>query len=280
MKSKQGFTLIELLVVIAIIAILAAILFPVFAKAREKARQTTCASNLKQLGIALVQYEQDYDEIIPMNGSKTDIGWAGRIYSYVKSTQVYICPDDINVSPLSYVINGSFTNVNINNSVKYAAISSWNSPAVTVLLAETQYGTGSAATDVSNPSELSSPNMYDDIGTPATIFCGSNCTVSAYGPLNGLSNAAVSYSANPTWFSGPTGRHTDGANFLFCDSHVKWLRGSTVSTGRIAGGPTCNQGGQAVAGCASPEGSGQVIAAGTQGQFPNSTTPAATLSPV
>ena len=66
MKSKQAFTLIELLVVIAIIAILAAILFPVFAQAREKARQATCLSNLKQLGLGLLQYVQDSDETFPL----------------------------------------------------------------------------------------------------------------------------------------------------------------------------------------------------------------------
>jgi len=74
MKIRSfGFTLIELLVVIAIIAILAAILFPVFAKAREKARQTSCASNLKQIGLAFLQYGQDYDEIMPM-GALTNKG--------------------------------------------------------------------------------------------------------------------------------------------------------------------------------------------------------------
>lgn len=98
MKKLRGFTLIELLVVIAIIAILAAILFPVFAKAREKARQTSCTSNEKQLALAVLQYVQDYDErflIGNNNGtSPAGEGWAGELYSYVKSTGVYACPDD------------------------------------------------------------------------------------------------------------------------------------------------------------------------------------------
>ncbi len=106
-SAKLGFTLIELLVVIAIIAILAAILFPVFATAREKARQTSCSSNLKQLGLAYLQYVQDYDEyfpsassitwssggsiVTPVNGS----GWATQIYPYVKTPALYLCPDDV-----------------------------------------------------------------------------------------------------------------------------------------------------------------------------------------
>ena len=93
--KRSAFTLIELLVVIAIIAILAAILFPVFAKAREKARQTTCLSNNKQLGLGFLQYYQDWDEKFPASGvNLLGQGWAGLIYPYVKSTGVYKCPDD------------------------------------------------------------------------------------------------------------------------------------------------------------------------------------------
>src|SRR5579859_3254993 len=98
---NTGFTLIELLVVIAIIAILAAILFPVFAQARESARRTSCLSNMKQLGLAFLQYQQDYDESMPVPyyfifnpptmGAQG--GWGGGIYPYVKSSGVYACPD-------------------------------------------------------------------------------------------------------------------------------------------------------------------------------------------
>ena len=94
-KSKAGFTLIELLVVIAIIAILAAILFPVFAQAREKARQTACLSNMKQIGTAILMYTQDYDEMIvpSQNGSGNGLmSWPSMIEPYVKSAAVFVCP--------------------------------------------------------------------------------------------------------------------------------------------------------------------------------------------
>src|SRR5262245_15384469 len=100
-RRQKGFTLIELLVVIAIIAILAAILFPVFAQAREKARQTGCLNNLKQIGTALMMYVQDYDEVLPSPDHATDgpssLGnskWMDRIYPYVKNEPLYNCPSD------------------------------------------------------------------------------------------------------------------------------------------------------------------------------------------
>src|ERR1022692_1536581 len=92
--KTNAFTLIELLVVIAIIAILAAILFPVFAKAREKARQTSCASNEKQLSLAMLQYVEDYDELFTgLNNWGHDGDWATPLMPYVKSTGVFQCPD-------------------------------------------------------------------------------------------------------------------------------------------------------------------------------------------
>ncbi len=106
-KANQAFTLIELLVVIAIIAILAAILFPVFARARENARRSSCMSNLKQLGLGMMQYTQDYDEKYPCpgetsyngenrnnDGSAKQASWRQKIYPYVKSTQLFSCPSN------------------------------------------------------------------------------------------------------------------------------------------------------------------------------------------
>ncbi len=127
--KRKGFTLIELLVVIAIIAILAAILFPVFARARENARRASCQSNLKQIALGVFQYTQDYDEKYPMNywgttlvlapatpagtpgltfrfdsGSGTNTGyfvtWMDMIFPYVKSTQIFVCPS-VGVAPPS-----------------------------------------------------------------------------------------------------------------------------------------------------------------------------------
>ncbi len=98
-SKKSGFTLIELLVVIAIIAILAAILFPVFAQAREQARKISCASNTKELGLAVLMYVQDYDESYPLNFTQDPttaeywFTWHDFIQPYVKSWQLIICPD-------------------------------------------------------------------------------------------------------------------------------------------------------------------------------------------
>ncbi|MBI5835199.1 MAG: DUF1559 domain-containing protein [Armatimonadetes bacterium] len=99
MARRRGFTLIELLVVIAIIAILAAILFPVFAKAREKARQSSCTSNMKQMGLGFMAYVQDYDETFPQSYTgalvgTTTVTWDTQLSPYIKSSQILACPSD------------------------------------------------------------------------------------------------------------------------------------------------------------------------------------------
>lgn len=160
-SSNSGFTLIELLVVIAIIAILAAILFPVFASAREKARQISCLSNEKQIGIAFLQYVQDYDQTWPAgdagnvnggNWSMSDFGtrggngWAAEIDPYLKSgtpTGVYTCPDGVpgfggNAIPVAYGYNQNFSKPLGGTPPLFSGIADndLNAPASTVLVFE------------------------------------------------------------------------------------------------------------------------------------------------
>src|SRR5438477_6606232 len=111
---KNAFTLIELLVVIAIIAILAAILFPVFAQAREKSRQAVCLSNTKQMGLAVSMYAQDYDEVLPMGGNGGPTGqdrWYHWIAPYQKSRGGNICPSAPGQKPAEYGVGGYGWNI-------------------------------------------------------------------------------------------------------------------------------------------------------------------------
>jgi len=140
--TKRGFTLIELLVVIAIIAILAAILFPVFAQAREKARQISCLSNMKQLGLADMQYVQDNDELFQSTDNWGQ-GWAEVMYPYVKSKACYTCPDDSHAAlyawapdKVSYVGNNvlfDYNNIRLGTGASIAVMAA---PSTTVLLYE------------------------------------------------------------------------------------------------------------------------------------------------
>lgn len=236
----KGFTLIELLVVIAIIAILAAILFPVFAKVREKARQTSCLSNLKQIGLGVVQYEQDFDEHTPngYNPYGGGTGWAGQIYSYVKSTAVFKCPDDSspgNVS--SYAYNSDTVTPSPNPPAGAATsdtLASYVSPAKSVLLAEV---TNSSGYDVSTESQFDVVNYG---ASPVGRGIGGAYDPSGFNSNGGTPGGTASTLKWSTGFiRGATtpgdfqnqGRHTLGANYLMADNHAKWLRPAAVSGG-------------------------------------------------
>jgi prepilin-type N-terminal cleavage/methylation domain-containing protein/prepilin-type processing-associated H-X9-DG protein len=136
--DSRGFTLIELLVVIAIIAILAAILFPVFAQARDKARQATCLSNCRQIGLAVQMYAQDWEESLPLDSHSGDAGWLTTLQAYSKSKLLNRCPSD--PSSNFNQTNGRLTSYAINFYLTpgggYATLASAPSPAQVVYLAE------------------------------------------------------------------------------------------------------------------------------------------------
>jgi len=247
---QRAFTLIELLVVIAIIAILAAILFPVFAQAREKARQTSCLSNEKQLGLAMMQYIQDYDETFPQGNCQSQpsytwvtwawipgVGWGGQIYPYVKNAQVYKCPDDptaviaatatdLTKYPVSYVYN---YNLGIPST-----LATLNAVSNTVMLAES-FG--------SHANVLNS----DERQTAATARDGQLMSPSGTGSDDAFYDSGFGYTGPtkyetgwPNLVTGPDpcpyyhkkdGRHSGGSVYLLADTHAKWLRPTTVSVG-------------------------------------------------
>jgi prepilin-type N-terminal cleavage/methylation domain-containing protein len=232
---SKGFTLIELLVVIAIIAILAAILLPVFATARERARRSSCENNEKQLGVAFLAYTQDFDEQMP--GSQWwGYGWGNKIYSYVKSTGSYKCPDDTNpgnlaAAPPKYPISYA-TNINIrancNGSVCGGVnLSQLTAPASEVLLFESAM-TGNNGPHRLSASDLTNPN--DEAGN--TSF--SSSTGNGFGPsaTTGTYTLVPGCSGQNNDATLDAGRH-DSTNFtlnyLGMDGHVKSLTMSQVA---------------------------------------------------
>ncbi|MEO7716359.1 MAG: type II secretion system protein [Capsulimonas sp.] len=260
-SKRSAFTLIELLVVIAIISVLAAILFPVFAKVRGKARQISCASNMRQISLGVMQYNQDNDDNYP-TGSAGNLGqgWAGTIYPYVKSTGVFKCADDTTMSvangdvvsyPVSYAGNLNFLRTDgsgdPNDPRTGQALSSLASPSKTVLLCEVT-GIYGPITDV---QELNGANNVVSSVTngptdgsiyPFSVgnYPGGHMTT---GCLGGLDCSASVSDSNGVGFAAKTGRHTDGSNYMMADGHVKWYKGSSVSGGSVALAEDCNQGG-------------------------------------
>jgi prepilin-type N-terminal cleavage/methylation domain-containing protein/prepilin-type processing-associated H-X9-DG protein len=235
--KRRGFTLIELLVVIAIIAILAAILFPVFARARENARKTSCLSNQKQLGLGLMMYAQDNDEAMPVGCNSGGNGWAVSIAPYVKSTQIYTCPSDATNATnatrpdrISYAYNLSIP-YGANGYGGGARLASLNSPVKTIAISEVENASWSINTETSYCGRAYSPTGN---GLPGTQLQPDGVSIR-------YATGYFSHVPNPPGtgaYANRLGRHLEGANYAFADGHAKWLKVSTVSPGLAAPNPT------------------------------------------
>jgi len=259
-KSLEGFTLIELLTVVAIITIIAAILFPVFALAREKGRAATCLSNEKQLSLALQQYVSDNDSTYPNGIQATSAGriwqgegWASQCLPYINSQGVFNCPTDTTSSQAFRETEVSYGyNINlVDQGEGYEDILSGltdpelNAPSQTVMLFETSavsvnLGSPREGADGSPPSSTNfsaSGNGLDNRLYAQTDATTSTANKYATGYLGGR----VPLNLLQTQFPAADGRHSLGSNYVFCDGHAHWLRGSSVSSGVPAADEDCNQ---------------------------------------
>ncbi len=245
MQKRKGFTLIELLVVIAIIAILAAILFPVFQKVRENARRTTCASNEKQIGIAFTQYIQDSDETTP-GSTQWGYGWAEKIQPFIKAKAVFQCPDDTHAvsatpispsvnpdTPISYALNGFIRTGCNNNLCNGANLSQFNGPSNTVLCFESAHNGHKA---VNQSGDINDPSW--DAHTTAKGVALDVCSHIGYDSQDGNdAHPAIGdvYQgiSNESWHDKDNG----SLNWLAVDGHVKYLKKAQVSGAMPNSGP-------------------------------------------
>jgi len=248
-RRRPAFTLIELLVVIAIIAILAAILFPVFAQARDKARQSMCLSNVRQMGVALSMYVQDYDETYPWAiglPADTTPAWGGLISPYVKNLAVFQCPSQGDVwdnslgnrerhkeaGPRNYTANSEvlawlasrpFNEFGRPYNVKIRTLAEIPEPANTIAIFETaRAGTVFPQQNPFRPSHHWWSVLNDGVAYLA------------------WKNPNASDSRGQDWDYVALLRHQGGSNYVFADGHAKWFKPEATLRARQAAKPTGN----------------------------------------
>ena len=229
---RKGFTLIELLVVIAIIAILAAILFPVFAQAREKARATSCISNEKQLTLSWSMYAQDYDElVVPYSSTGCSGGyvypWPLLLQPYIKNYQVFKCPDSTYAIGYTYNANMARSDGNgCSSPRKFAGIAL---PAVSPIFIDGNGISGTVAN--TNPQGLAWPYPYNQAA--GFFIVGGQVASSRF--IRDVTDFTAGWSNSKTIttaqgigvdYPGATAaiRHSSGANYAFADGHAKFMR--------------------------------------------------------
>lgn len=265
-----AFTLTELLIAVTIIGLLAALLFPVFARARENARRTTCLSNERQLGMAIMQYAADNDSYFPSNQTKEINGiWARQVFPYVKNTAVYHCPNDTTTegfwtnsdskdtySVVSYGLN---LNVTVSGVYKVSTIdkvfpavsdSALAAPSRTVLAFEVSDATAALGDLPDNRHVACAPtgNGARDPLTPQHLYVngcrpeGDRVFFGVRYATGALGKRREDDSGSPaTFYVAP--RHAERSNYLACDGHVVSLVSSSVSGGESqpAGGAHCDE---------------------------------------
>jgi prepilin-type N-terminal cleavage/methylation domain-containing protein/prepilin-type processing-associated H-X9-DG protein len=237
-KRSSGFTLIELLVVIAIIAILAAILFPVFAQAREKARATSCLSNMKQIMTGVKMYTQDYDEQSPhdiyhvLNPGNVWHSWMEMVIPYVKNEQIWLCPS-ASKNPSDY--NAAYTTAGGFRVSATYVWPGWNwfnfysAPAAPTGTATVNAYLGypmpnSARCGTSTTARCVSTEFVASPAEAAFMIEGYTITArSALAPVFGdVYTMGYSFGARSSANWRRIWRHQEGANIGFCDGHVKY----------------------------------------------------------